>query len=376
MTLLPSECLLHFSSSQTILYYVINFLMVDYPVNPVTQNEVLKNNSVDRLKIFKMILSGLILITLIVLVLVYRNKKADDIESAQADIIAQAVELNNIEEFSLYKEQSGGLYQGGSNQPQLAQRVKIQKQLEQIQPLNGDGVADSSGKIGIVFVGDPYTKGEIEVLNDYVQQDSNVDPSLVFIDGSEDKFDTSYWEKSLFAWENLAQNVINENLTTKQVQIIWINLSLADYEVNLEDNIANYSQSLEKIIKNALVNFPNSRVVYLSSPRSASNSKDLEYIEPNSYESAFGVREVIKRQEEGSLKFKENNQMLDSEPVLVWGPYIWTKSYDGVKDFSYTSDNYEDDGLTFSTSGKQRFAVDLYEFWSKYEYGKSWFLAN
>ncbi|HRO64724.1 MAG TPA: hypothetical protein PKU78_00725 [Candidatus Dojkabacteria bacterium] len=350
--------------------------MVDYPVNPVTQNEVLKNNSVDRLKIFKMILSGLILITLIVLVLVYRNKKADDIESAQADIIAQAVELNNIEEFSLYKEQSGGLYQGGSNQPQLAQRVKIQKQLEQIQPLNGDGVADSSGKIGIVFVGDPYTKGEIEVLNDYVQQDSNVDPSLVFIDGSEDKFDTSYWEKSLFAWENLAQNVINENLTTKQVQIIWINLSLADYEVNLEDNIANYSQSLEKIIKNALVNFPNSRVVYLSSPRSASNSQDLEYIEPNSYESAFGVREVIKRQEEGSLKFKENNQMLDSEPVLVWGPYIWTKSYDGVKDFSYTSDNYEDDGLTFSTSGKQRFAVDLYEFWSKYEYGKSWFLAN
>ncbi len=376
MTLLPSECLLHFSPSQTILYYVINFLMVDYPVNPVTQNEVLKNNSVDRLKIFKMILSGVILITLIVLVLVYRNKKEDDIESAQADIIAQAVELNNIEEFSLYKEQSGGLYQGGSNQPQLAQRVKIQKQLEQIQPLNGDGVADSSGKIGIVFVGDPYTKGEIEVLNDYVQQDSNVDPSLVFIDGSEDKFDTSYWEKSLFAWENLAQNVINENLTTKQVQIIWINLSLADYEVNLEDNIANYSQSLEKIIKNALVNFPNSRVVYLSSPRSASNSKDLEYIEPNSYESAFGVREVIKRQEEGSLKFKENNQMLDSEPVLVWGPYIWTKSYDGVKDFSYTSDNYEDDGLTFSTSGKQRFAVDLYEFWSKYEYGKSWFLAN
>lgn len=376
MTLLPGECLLHFSPSQTILYYVINFLMVDYPVNPVTQNEVLKNNSIDRLKVFKMILSGLILITLIVLVFVYRNKKEDDIESAQADIIAQAVELNNIEEFSLYKEQSGGLYQGGSNQPQLAQRVKIQKQLEQIQPLNGDGVADSSGKIGIVFVGDPYTKGEIEVLNDYIQQDSNVDPSLIFIDGSEDKFDTSYWEKSLFAWENLAQNVINENLTTKQVQIIWINLSLADYEVNLEDNIANYSQSLEKIIKNALVNFPNSRVVYLSSPRSASNSKDLEYIEPNSYESAFGVREVIKRQEEGSLKFKENNQMLDSEPVLVWGPYIWTKSYDGVKDFSYTSDNYEDDGLTFSTSGKQRFAVDLYEFWSKYEYGKSWFLAN
>lgn len=350
--------------------------MVDYPVNPVTQNETLKNNSIDRLKVFKMILSGLILITLIVLVFAYRNKKEDDIESAQADIIAQAVELNNIEEFSLYKEQSGGLYQGGSNQPQLAQRVKIQKQLEQIQPLNGDGVADSSGKIGIVFVGDPYTKGEIEVLNDYIQQDSNVDPSLIFIDGSEDKFDTSYWEKSLFAWENLAQNVINENLTTKQVQIIWINLSLADYEVNLEDNIANYAQSLEKIIKNALVNFPNSRVVYLSSPRSASNSKDLEYIEPNSYESAFGVREVIKRQEEGSLKFKENNQMLDSEPVLVWGPYIWTKSYDGVKDFSYTSDNYEDDGLTLSTSGKQRFAVDLYEFWSKYEYGKSWFLVN
>jgi hypothetical protein len=350
--------------------------MQDYPVNPVTQNEELKKVTLEKPKTFKIVLSVFLLILLIILVVVYRNKKADDIESAQADIIAQAVELHDIENFSIYKGLAGGLNQGGSNQPKLTHKVKIQKQLEQIQPLNDEGIADSAGKIGVVFIGDPYTKGEIEVFNEYIQDDAKVNPSVIFIDGSEDKFDTSYWEKSLNAWESVAQKTIMNNVSTKQVQIIWINLSFAEYNSELDRTIKDYTVSLEKIITNALINFPNSRMVYLSSPRNALNSEITEYIEPNSYETGFAVREVITSQEEGQINFKENIQTLNSEPVLLWGPYIWTKEFDGGKDFSYTADNFESDGLTLSTSGKQRYAIDLYDFWTNYEFGRSWFLAN
>jgi hypothetical protein len=350
--------------------------MQDNSATPVLQNSEIKKGSIDKVQFIKMILSGLVIIILIVLVFVYRSKTVDDIESAQAEIIAQAVELNEIEQFSIYKEQAGGLYQGGSNQPQLAHRVRIQKQLEQIQPINKEGVADSSGSIGVVFIGDPYTKGEIDIFQDYIQDDPKVNPSLIIIDGSQDKFDTKFWEKSLFAWENLAQQAISNELTTKQVQIVWINLSFADYDVELQNSIDSYAKSMENVIKNALINFPNTRIVYLSSPRNAKNSKIGQYLEPNSYETAFAVREVLKRQEEGLLNFKGNIQTLDSEPVLLWGPYIWTKNSDGVKDFSYTGEGYESDGLTLSTLGKQRFALDLYDFWTTYEFGRSWFLAN
>ena len=350
--------------------------MQDNSATPALQNAEIKKESIDKVQVIKIIISVLVIILLIVLVYFYRSKTVDDIESAQAEIIAQAVELNEIEQFSIYKEQAGGLYQGGSNQPQLAHRVKIQKQLEQIQPVNEEGVADSSGSIGVVFIGDPYTKGEIEIFQSYIQDDPKVNPALTFIDGSQDKFDTKYWEKSLFAWENLAQQVISNDLTTRQVQILWINLSFADYDVELQNSIDSYAESMENIIKNALINFPNSRVVYLSSPRNAINSNNGQYLEPNSYETAFAVREVIKQQEEGLLNFKEIIQTLDSEPVLLWGPYIWTKNSDGVKDFSYTEDGYESDGIALSTLGKQRFALDLYDFWTTYEFGRSWFLAN
>lgn len=350
--------------------------MQDNSITHVTQKEEVKKVSLDKTKALKIILSAFLLILLIILVIVYRNKKADDIESAQADIIAQAMELNDIENFSTYKGLTGGLNQGGSNQPKLTQKVKIQKQLEQIQPLNDEGIADSAGKIGVVFIGDPYTKGEIEVFNEYIQDDEKVNSSVIFIDGAEDKFNTSYWEKSLNAWENVAQKTIMNNLSTKQVQIIWINLSFAEYDSDLNKAIKDYTISLEKIITNALINFPNSRVVYLSSPRNALNSEITDYIEPNSYETGFAVREVITRQEEGQLNFKENIQTLDSEPVLLWGPYIWTKEFNGVTDFSYTTENFESDGLTLSTSGKQRYAIDLYNFWTSYEFGRSWFLAK
>lgn len=350
--------------------------MQDSLVTPAPQVKEIKKDSIDKSKILKILSSIILLFILIIIIFAYRNKKEDDIQNAKADIIAQAVELNNLEQFSIYKDQAGGLYQGGANQPQLAHRVKVQKQLEQIQPLNAEGVNDSSGQIGVVFIGDPFTKGEIDIFNEYIQGEASVNSALTFIDGSEDKFDTKFWEKSLFAWENLVQKTKSENLTSKQVQIIWLNLSFGEYDIELANSVNNYTENLQNIIKNALINFPNSKIVYLSSPRSANNSTLVEYIEPNSYETAFGVREIIRKQEEGKLNYKESIQTLSSEPVLIWGPYVWTKSNDGTKEFSYTTDNFESDGLTLSTAGKQRYALDLYDFWANYEFSRSWFLSK
>lgn len=346
--------------------------MQDYPTTPIPQKEEIIKEGRNNSKLIKIALTLILLVLLIVIYFVYQNKKDGDIENAQASVLSQAIPLNENENFGVYKGQGGGLYSNNTNQPTLSHRVALQKQIQLVKPLDSKGVSDSSGKVGFIYLGDPFTKGDFETLSDFIEENSVINQRLRLVDGSEERFDTSYWEKSIYSWEALSQKVIENDLEQKQIQILWINLSYKEYQDNLSEDINNQTNVLQTIIKNALVKFPNIRIVYLSSPRNASNSTNAEYVEPNAFEAAFAIRELINRQEKGELKFKEDIPSLLSEPVMIWGPYLWTRESDS----SYGPESFSADGLTFTTLGRQKSAVEMFEFWSNYEFSRDWFVSK
>lgn len=303
----------------------------------------------------------------------FSHIKKSEIENARAEVLGQAMKIDDIENFTTYKGQGGGLYAGSRNSPELSQRILIQKQLQLIKPLDSRGIDNSDGKVGFVFIGDSYTAGEFKFFSDFVKDNSSTNQSLVLVDATQNNLNASHWDKSLYAWDVLNKEVIEAGITANQVQVLWINLGFGSYSDNLDIDTKTQADMIERVVKTALVKYPLIRVVYLSSPRYAGLSKDPDFQEPQSYEVAFAIREVINRQEKGELSFRQDNSSLTSEPALLWGPYVWNNDTFGNSDFSYKPDRYVENGLILTIQGKQRYAVDLFDFWNSYEFSKSWF---
>lgn len=303
----------------------------------------------------------------------FSHIKKSEIENARAEVLDQAMKIDDIENFTTYKGRGGGLYTGSRNSPELSQKILIQKQLQLIKPLDSRGVDNSEGKIGFVFIGDSYTAGEFKFFSDFVEGNSSTNQSLVLVDATQNNLNAGHWDKSLYAWDILSQEVAEAGITANQVQVLWINLGFGSYSDNLDTDIKTQVDMIERVIKTALVKYPSVRVVYLSSPRYAGLSKDPNFQEPQSYEVAFAIREIINRQERGELSFRQDNSSLTSEPALLWGPYMWSNDTSGNGSFSYKPERYAENGLILTIQGKQRYAVDLFDFWDSYEFSKSWF---
>lgn len=304
---------------------------------------------------------------------IFTVRRQAAIKDAQAAILSQAVMINKIDQFTSYKGQGGRLYQGNKNSPELNHKILLQQQLQLIKPVDVNGVSDSNGKVGFIFIGDSYTAGEFETLADFLKGNAQANQSLVLIDGAQSNLSVNHWDKSLFAWDTLNKKVAEKEVSAKQVQVIWINIGFSDYSGEFEADVHKQADLLENLVKTALVKYPETKVVYLSSPRYAGLSKDENYQEPQTYEAAFAVREIIGRQEKGELVFRQGNTSLKTEPALVWGPYIWNNDTSGNSVFGYKVENYAADGLILTVQGKQRLAVDLFDFWSTYEFSRVWF---
>ncbi len=325
------------------------------------------------LKHAKFIASVLVTVSIIGGYFFYTDYKENQILEAQAAILRQAVKLDKISEFSVYKNQGPGLYKGSRNTPELTQKALIQKQIDLIRPLGVNGFPDDQGKIGFVYIGDSFTNGEFEMLSEYVDGNNQANKQLAIVDGSNKGLDVTQWEKSQFAWEHLKGKVEDKGMTTKQVQVLWINLGFGNYYDNIDTDIQAHADLLEKIIKNYLGKYPETKLIYLSSPRYSGLSKNPKFQEPWTYEAGFAVRELINRQEKGDLVFRESNTQLKSEPALLWGPYLWNGINSDDTQFNYKQENFEEDGITLTVQGKQRMSVDLFDFWSSYEFSKVWF---
>lgn len=311
-----------------------------------------------------------------------------------------------------YKDQDGGLYGGGSNEPPEAHAALARKALAQILPRDADGKPAADGKVVMVSIGMSNTTMEFRVFKQMGDADPTKSPHVVIVDTAQGGRSAGAWAKSLSGntrrsrtpregqeyrgtpgentpdqekygaahtvWEEADRRVRLAGCTPRQVQVAWIKVA-GSVKKPYPDHLAEYEGHLEKIATLAKARWPNLQIAYLSSRIYAGYATSLLNPEPWSYESAFGVRAVILKQAKGDAGLNADPARGEVKAaVLLWGPYMWA---DGTKPrksdgFAWEQKNFGADGTHPSSSGTKKVGEQLLRFLTTNPLAKPWFTGK
>lgn len=133
------------------------------------------------------------------------------------------------------------------------------------------------------------------------------------------------------------------------------------------------------IVRRLHVEYPNLKIVYVTSRSYGGYSLDDGSPEPWAYETAFAMKWLLQDQIDGDLTLNfEPAAGPVVAPLLLWGPYIWADGdqprSDGLvwlkSDFSGT------DGRHPSILGNAKVSGLLIQFFSTDPTSAPWFVAN
>jgi hypothetical protein len=132
------------------------------------------------------------------------------------------------------------------------------------------------------------------------------------------------------------------------------------------------------ILRTLKSRFSNLRIAYLSSRIYAGYAMSGLNPEPYAYESAFSVRWLIESQidNDPNLNYDAARGPVTA-PLLLWGPYLWG---DGVKPRAgdglvWLREDLGPDGTHPSTSGREKVARMLMDFFTNDANARTWFLT-
>ena len=280
---------------------------------------------------------------------------------------------------NLYNGFAGGLYPGGSNVRPAGHEAAGLLVANQIEPLNSQGQVDTTnGHIGFVSIGMSLTNQEFEVFEFAANVDVNRNPRVTMVNGAQSGLSAFQWsEPDHPAWTELARIVATKSLSSSQIQVAWIKLTIRGTDVGdwsnfpFPANAALFQTKLRAVVQILKARYPNIRIAYLSSRVYGGYAAATPYPEPMAYEEGFGVKWLIEDQINGdpTLAYAGSSP---SAPYLAWGPYIWADGLgadnalggipgrsDGLE---YSCQDFEGDGLHPSPSGRQKVASQLLQF--------------
>jgi hypothetical protein len=176
----------------------------------------------------------------------------------------------------------------------------------------------------------------------------------------------------------LDQRLSSNGLTAQQVQVIWLKearSSVQPDEVFPEDAQILQDQ-LRDIVQIAQTNFPNLKIIYLSSRIYAGYASTDLSPEPEAYQSGFGVKWLIEAQINGDPALNyDAAQGSVLAPWLAWGPYLWadgeTPRSDGL---IWRCSDFVDDGTHPSNDGAAKVAGMLQAFFRSEETAVPWYI--
>jgi len=288
-----------------------------------------------------------------------------------------------------YKGQMGGLYPEGKNTPPESLKTAAQSELAGIQPLDAEGNLSKNGRIGLISIGMSNTTQEFSTFKKLADADPNKSPSVVIVDCAQGGQAAHQWaypdeggdKKQPSPWTVMDQRIEQAGLSPVQVQAVW--LKQAQIAPAQLGEFPKHAESLRDdtavILRKLKTRFPNLRIAYLSSRIYAGYATGSLNPEPYAYESAFSVRWLIEEQIKGNpdLNWDPAKGQVKS-PLLLWGPYLWADGVKGRKgdDLVWTREDLAGDGTHPSTSGRQKVAQMLLQFFKSDPNARSWFLRK
>ena len=293
---------------------------------------------------------------------------------------------------------SGGLYPNASNTMPAAHHTAGVNIANSIEPLDLSGNPSPSGNYVMVSVGMSNTTQEFcsqdtelpcddwtfmgQALNDPAVNTSN----LVIVNGARGGQAADSWER---ADDDNYDRIINDKLipqglSAAQVQIAWVKVANRLPETSLPAANADAYRLEEqnaKIVRALRANFPNLKMVFLSSRIYAGYATTILNPEPYAYESAFGVKWAIEAQinqmSGGGEDDIAGNLDYTETAWIGWGAYMWADGLNPRSDgLFWERDDLESDGTHPSPFGEEKVGAQLLDFFKNSPQTKCWFLEN
>ncbi len=275
-----------------------------------------------------------------------------------------------------YKEQTLGLYGNGKSEPPAEHLAKAMAAARQIAPLNAEGKPDPAGKIVMMSIGMSNTTQEFSKFVEIANKDAAKNPNLVIVDGAQGGMDAADWadpQRGQQVWLAAQRRAEALKVNPLQVQVVWVKQALKGPQRfgDFPEHAKVLEKHMETIVMLAKHNYPNLKLIYLSSRTYAGWAMSGLNPEPYSYESGFSVRWLIDAQ----IKGEEKALTYDAAPVLLWGPYLWTDGTKGraLDKLVWNKDDTRQDGTHPSETGREKVAEQLLAFFKGDGTAKGWF---
>ena len=280
-----------------------------------------------------------------------------------------------------YFGEDGGLYGNGMNSlPKTHPHLEKANQATlQIRPRNASGKVNAlNGVIGMISIGMSNARSEFDTFMNIAAGEKSDD--VVLINGAQPGMVASEWadaDVDSDPWKFLAMAISDSGLTPQQVQVVWLKQVNAGPQPG-DDDFPVYAQELRDdlgvIVKRVKGLYPNVQIVYLSSRVYAGYSLGPLSPEPFAYDGAYSNRWLIEDQIDGG---GETGTTYQNAPVLMWGPYLWADGTDPRSDgLVWNCEDFVDDGVHPSDSGKLKVANMLLDFFSQDSLASIWFLPT
>ena len=263
----------------------------------------------------------------------------------------------------------GGLYEGGSNTPSEQYLSEGLAHSARVQPLNGFGQPDPNGKIVLLSIGMSNTTQEYSVFKQMADADPEKNPSVAIVDGAQGGQDAeTIRNPNANFWNVVKQRLTGANATQQQVQAVWLKEAIAGENRQFPNDARGLKEALADIVGIMETRYPNLQLVYLSSRIYAGYATTNLNPEPYAYQSAFSVKWLIEERTRPTTSLRWR-------AWLGWGPYLWADGLIPRSDgLIWLCSDFQTDGTHPSTSGRQKVAQMLLNFFKTDSTTMSWFL--
>lgn len=273
-----------------------------------------------------------------------------------------------------YNGAQGGLYPGGGNLRPAAHESKGIQQAFAVRPLDANGQPSANGKIVLLSIGMSNTTQEFSTFKPLADADPLKNPNLVIVDGAQGSRDAIDWASpNSTTWTTANTRLTQAGVNPQQVQVVWLKQQIGGDNLGaFPTGVNTLRDALREIVLIAKSNYPNLRVLYLSSRSYGGYSTELRG--RGAYENGFAVKWLVEDQFNGDprLAYTGSNP---PAPWIAWGPYFWadglTPRSDGL---TWACSDYNDDGIHPSLSARQKIANLLLNFFKSDSTARLWFL--
>ena len=297
-----------------------------------------------------------------------------------------------------YKGVQGGLYPHGQNVPPTSYLDAGRAAARQVRPLAPNGTPNPSGRVVLLSIGMSNASRAFTGFIHLAAHDHTLTPGLisrpapgsggqgllrrihaseaslaldqqhaVLVNGAFPTFDAESMIRNSATYHRIVDtDLADAGVTSKQVQAVWLYEAIANEHEPFPTDAKHLERDLDALIAMLTRDFPNLRLVYLSSREYGGYAVHSINPEPYAYESGFAVKWTVAA------------RMADpgTRPWVAWGPYTWADGTRARADgLTWSCADFAPDGTHPSLQGVEKLGRMLLDFFTTDPTTRTWFNA-